>query len=142
MKKKETHSKIPKRQELKNFQVPQNYFEQNAIQLKQIAKEVPQKETKVIAFKPLVSWLSAAAVITLIVFGVVNRKQMNSSALSEDDIFALMDVGYVSFSEYELLNSLELDDVTWENISQDDAQNYLEESDLYYLEENLLYESY
>lgn len=144
MKKKDLHNSIPKEEELDNFKVPANYFEQNAIQLKQIAKEVKHEKpkTKVIQLKPLITWLSAAAVVTLILFGVVNRNQSTLTALTDEELYALIDVGYVSYSNYELALELEIEDDLWLELDEQDAQDYLESSNLYYLEENLLYDTY
>ena len=144
MKKKDLHNSIPKEEELDNFKVPANYFEQNAIQLKQIAKEVQheQPKTKVIQLKPLVTWLSAAAVVTLVLLGVINRNQSTSTVLTDEELYALVDVGYVSYSNYELALELEIEDDLWLELDEQDAQDYLESSNLYYLEENLLYDTY
>ena len=142
MKKRNINSSIPPKEELKNFKVPEGYFEQNAIQLKDIAKSASVEESKVFRLKPVIGWLSTAAVITLIVFGVVNRKDTVSSTLSNDDLYELVDMGYVSFSSYELASELEFEDATWLDLDEEDAQDYLEDSDLYYLEETLLYSTY
>jgi len=142
MKDRKLHSTIPEKQALKNFSVPEGYFEQNAIQLKQVVKEHSQEKAKVFHLKPVLTWMSAAAVVTVIVFGVINRKQTSATVLTDDDLYALMDVGYVSFSNYDLATELELDDEAWYSIEEEEAQDYLEYSDLNYLEESLLYDNY
>ena len=142
MKKNNSNNVLPKKENLQNFEVPEGYFKQNAINLKQIAKKAPAKEIKVFRLKPIVSWLSAAAVVTLIIFGVVNRETTSApSALSDDELYALMEVGYVSFNDYNLAD-LDLTDESWIDIDAETAEEYLENSDLYYLEESLIYESY
>ena len=144
MKKNNSHSGLPPKEELQNFKVPEGYFAQNAVQLKQIAKEVQQErpKTKVIQLMPLITWLSAAAVVTLVLFGVVNRNQSTSDVLTDEELYALVDVGYVSYSNYELALELEIEDDLWLDLDEQDAQDYLESSDLYYIEESLLYDTY
>lgn len=139
MKEKDLHNSLPKKEQLDNFKVPEGYFEKNAIQLKAIAQNAPVKETIVISLKPLIGWLSTAAVITLIVFGVINRKENSATTFSDEDLYELVDMGYVSFNTYELASELEFEDESWLDLDEEEAQEYLEDSDLYYLEEALLY---
>ena len=142
MKERDTHSKIPKREALDNYKVPAHYFEQNALQLKQIAQDVKQDtpQPKVFQLKPLVTWLSAAAVVTLIVFGVVNRKQTQiggDAYLTQQDVYLLVEEGEVVFDDYELAYSLEIENIDW--ALADDLPTTQEQEELpYYLEEYLL----
>ena len=142
MKEKDLHSDFPSKENLNNFKVPEGYFKQNALQLKQIAKDNPIKQTKVFKLKPIVTWMSAAAVIMLVILGVLSRNQSTSNVLTNEEFYALVDVGYVSYSNYELALELEIEDDLWLELDEQDAQEYLEESDLYYLEESLLYDTY
>jgi len=131
---------IPPTENLKsNFKVPQGYFEQNAVQLKQIAKTTP-KAGKVISLKPFIGWLSAAAAVALIVFGVIYRNSTTTN-FTDDDLYELVEVGYVSFSSDELLEQIELEDLEEYFEDPSAAYDYLETNDLEYLETDI-YEFY
>lgn len=142
MKEKDLHSDFPSKENLNNFKVPEGYFKQNALQLKQIAQDNPVKQTKVFSLKLIVNWMSAAAIVTLVIFGVTNRSQSTSNVLTDEEFYSLVDVGYVSYSNYELALELEIEDDSWLELDEQDAQDYLESIDLYYLEESLLYDTY
>lgn len=139
-KRKINNSIIPPKKELENFKVPEGYFKQNAIQLKGIAESAPLKETRVIKLKPIIGWLSTAAVITLIVFGVINRKQTQVSTdlyLTQYDVYKLVEEGDVVFDDYELAYSLEIETIDWA-LADDLPTTSEEEEPPYYLEEYLL----
>ncbi len=142
MKEKDLHSDFPSKENLNNFKVPEGYFKQNALQLKQIAQDNPVKQTKVFSLKLIVNWMSAAAIVTLVIFGVTNRSQSTSNVLTDEEFYSLVDVGYVSYSNYELALEIEIEDDSWLELDEQDAQDYLESIDLYYLEESLLYDTY
>jgi hypothetical protein len=140
MKERKLHSTIPEKQALENFSVPEGYFEQNAVQLKQIAKEHPQEKAKVFHLKPMLTWMSTAAAVALVVFGVVNwnQTQVNTDAyLTEYDVYKLVEEGEVVFDDYELAYALEIETIDWA-LADDLPTTAEEEEPPYYLEEYLL----
>ncbi len=141
MENKKLHIIPPKETLEKNFKVPSGYFEQNAVELKKIAQSA-HIETKVFYLKPFVGWLSAAAAVALIVFVMTQRNTTTSTILTDDDLYDLVEVGYVSFNSDEILEQVDLNDLNEYFDDPTEAYDYLENNDLDWLEENMIYELY
>ena len=140
MENRKSHIIPPKETLENNFKVPRGYFEQNAVQLKQIAKS-KSTETKVFSLKPFVGWLSVAATVALIIFGVINRNTPTTTDFTDDDLYELVEVGYVSFNSDELLEQIDLDDLEEYFTDPTTVYDYLETNDFEFLETDI-YELY
>lgn len=118
------------------FKVPEGYFKNNAITLKAISKE--KQKTRVLSLKNIGITLSIAATLTLL-FTLVLPKNVNNSTLTQEDMLALVDAGYISFSDDQLAY-LEIEDIDWNYLDESQTMEYLEQQDLSFLEDEYFVE--
>lgn len=127
------------------FRVPEGYMDGLEDKLQSIARQ----DAVVVKLKPRSyrsRFLAVAATLTLLVASTWYFTQNNQTAepgLNAGDIAVLTDNGYVSYSETELLEYVSVDDLDdfWPDTEDGDIQDYLESTDLDYIEDYYLYEN-
>lgn len=127
------------------FRVPEGYLDGLEDKLESIAKQ----DAVVVKLNPR-SYrsriLAVAATLTLLVASTWYFTQNNQTVetdLNAADIAVLTDNGYVSYSETELLEYVSVEDLDgfWPDSENGDIQDYLESTDLDYIEDYYLYEN-
>ena len=136
MKERKEHIDFTKNNNKNPYLVPTDYFSTNAIKLKAISQE--ETKTKFISLKKISYFVSIAAAIALIVILIKPTQQVEPSLLSNSEMLLLMEDGYLNFSNSDLAY-LEIENIEWSMMSQEMATEYLNDIEIYNLEEAYIY---
>ena len=117
------------------LRAPEDFFANNAHVLKDITRSHTQEPTVIRPLRKVIIGLAVAASIMAAAIFLIPSN--TSSELTSNDILLLVDAGYLDF-ENTTLAYLDVDQVDMELYNEEEALNYLNEQDLYYLEEDLL----